>query len=41
VRQPATKREAGIAAADFQNVVQAKREAVESSTGVYIKPSPD
>jgi hypothetical protein len=28
-------------AADFQNVVQAKREAVESSTGVYIKPSTD
>jgi len=30
-----------MAAADFQNVVQAKREAVEPSTGVYIKPSTD
>jgi hypothetical protein len=28
-------------AADFQNVVQAEREAVESSNGVYIEPSND
>jgi hypothetical protein len=30
-----------MAAADFHNVEQAKREAVEYSTGVSIEPSAD